>query len=64
MKFETAKETAEKLGVTVRTVQKWASSGKLAGAYKSGRDWLIPNDATLSQEKYGVFLPFASAYCK
>lgn len=66
MKFETAKKAAERLGVTVRTVQKWAASGKLTGAYKSGRDWLIPCVAEApekSEHSRGVFLPFSSAYC-
>lgn len=42
MDFETAKAAAERLGCTVRAVQKWASEGKLPGAKKQGRDWLIP----------------------
>lgn len=32
MKFETAIKTAERLGVNIRTVQKWAKLGKLEGA--------------------------------
>ncbi len=35
-------KTAERLGVTVRAVQKWAAAGKLPGAEKIGRDWRIP----------------------
>lgn len=31
MKFETAIKTAERLGVNIRTVQKWAKLGKLEG---------------------------------
>lgn len=42
MKYETAAQMAERLGVTVRIVQLWAGSGKLPGAIKHGRDWLIP----------------------
>lgn len=42
MEFETPMQVAERLGVTVRAVQKWASTGKLKGAKKVGRDWLIP----------------------
>lgn len=66
MKFETAKNAAKRLGVNIRTVQKWAASGKLKGSYKSGRDWLIPSNAQtpeINSQKYGVFLPFTSAYC-
>lgn len=42
MNFETAAQAAERLGVTVRAVQKWAKEGKLEGAKKVGRDWMIP----------------------
>ena len=42
MKYETVKEAAERLGVTARTVQKWAAAGKIPGAMKVGRDWQIP----------------------
>lgn len=48
MKFETAAAAATRLGVTARAVQKWAKEGKLEGAKKVGRDWMIPinEDAT------------------
>lgn len=42
MEFELAQAAAERLGVGVRTVQKWAKEGKLPGAIKVGRDWQIP----------------------
>ncbi len=42
MEFELAQNAAERLGVGVRTVQKWAKEGKLPGAIKVGRDWQIP----------------------
>lgn len=45
MEFESAGKTAERLGVTVRAVQKWAKEGKISGAKKTGRDWMIPVDA-------------------
>lgn len=44
MEFELAQSAAERLGVGVRTVQKWAKEGKLPGAIKVGRDWQIPKD--------------------
>lgn len=46
--FESASVTAERLGVTVRAVQKWAASGKIAGAQKIGRTWFIPKNADIS----------------
>ncbi len=42
MNYESVRETAQRLGVTLRAVQKWASEGKLPGAHKIGRDWRIP----------------------
>lgn len=45
MEFQTAAQTAERLGCTVRAVQKWAKEGKLSGAHKVGRDWFIPVSA-------------------
>lgn len=69
MNFETAMQAAQRLGVNIRTVQKWAKQGKLAGAQKVGRDWMIPENAfpqeTSSEkegEKRGMFMPFASSY--
>lgn len=50
MKFETAAQAAARLGVTVRAVQKWASEGRLEGAQKVGRDWMIPFGATTSKK--------------
>lgn len=48
MEFESAAKAAERLGVTVRAIQKWAKSGKLPGAKQLGRAWLIPVDAQVS----------------
>lgn len=45
MKFETVVQAAARLGVTVRAIQKWAKEGKLKGAQKVGRDWMIPVDS-------------------
>ncbi len=42
MGFESVKSAAQRLGVTTRAVQKWAAKGKISGAKKTGRDWLIP----------------------
>lgn len=40
--YETVQQAAERLGVTPRAIQKWAASGRLAGARKLGRTWYIP----------------------
>lgn len=47
MTFESAKKAAERLGCTERAVQKWAKEGKIPYAYKDGRDWKIPENATV-----------------
>jgi len=40
----TTAQAAEKWGVGKGTVQQWIARGKLPGAQKVGRDWLIPAD--------------------
>lgn len=40
--FLTTREAADALGITERTVRKWAP--RWPGAQKIGRDWLIPAD--------------------
>ncbi len=62
MEFESVQQTAERLQVTVRTVQKWAKEGKLPGAKQLGRAWLIPAgiaapQKTPSQPHAGQELP-------
>ncbi len=42
MEFESAREAAERMGVTVRAVQKWAKQGRIQGAYFDNRVWQIP----------------------
>lgn len=42
--FETAQEAAARLGLTVRAIQKHAAAGKISGAKRHGRSWLIPRD--------------------
>ncbi len=51
VEVESAKEAAQRLGVTVRAVQKWASEGKIPGAEKLGRQWFIPKDFEIDGEK-------------
>ena len=53
MEFVSAQQTAERLGVTVRAVQKWAKEGKIPGARQMGRSWLIPDHFTGPAEPAG-----------
>ena len=45
--YITAKAAAEKWGVGVRRVQILCSTGRVKGAYRFGRDWMIPDTAVL-----------------
>ncbi len=47
--YETAAEMAQRLNISIRTVQLWAKNGKLPGAKKVGRDWLIPLECQESE---------------
>ena len=43
--FITAKEAAEKWGVSTRSVQALCAEGKIEGATKMARVWIIPDSA-------------------
>lgn len=43
--YLTAKEAAEKWGITIRNVQMMCAEGKIEGATKFGRVWAIPEVA-------------------
>ena len=43
--YITAKQAAEKWGVSDRRVRILCSEGKIPGAYQEGRSWKIPCDA-------------------
>lgn len=47
MELITAKEASEKWGVTVRRVQGLCNEGKIKGAVRFGRAWMIPSKAVL-----------------
>lgn len=48
MEYESVSKAAERMGVTVRTIQKWCKDGKIRNAIKDGRDWKIPINANAS----------------
>ena len=51
--YITAKQAAEKWGISDRRVRVLCSQGKISGAYQQGRAWKIPYDATKpSDERY------------
>lgn len=43
--YETITEMAERLNVSKRTIQIWANSGKIPGAIKQGKMWLLPRNS-------------------
>lgn len=45
MDFLTARQIAEKWGVSLRHVQALLKAGRIPGAIQPARDWLIPKDA-------------------
>jgi len=54
LQFETAQEAAVRLGITARAIQKQAAAGKIPGAKRHSRTWLIPSDydpAVLKEQK-------------
>ena len=50
MKLLSVQQVADKFGVTVRAVQKWAKEGKIDGAMRVGKVWLIPENAVRPYE--------------
>ena len=51
MKYISAKEVAYKWDVTERSVRKYCSEGRVAGAILQGKTWLIPENAEKPQRK-------------
>ena len=49
--YITAKQAAEKWGISDRRVRILCSQGKIPGAYQQGRAWKIPYDATKPTDK-------------
>lgn len=53
MKYLTSMQMAEKWGLTKRRVNSLCQSGSIAGAYKEGYRWMIPEDAAKPGGKSG-----------
>ncbi len=43
--YITVKQAAEKWGISDRRVRILCSEGKISGATREGRSWMIPSDA-------------------
>ena len=58
MEFEPVSVAAERMGFTVRAVQKWAASGKIPGAVKTGGVWMIPAGAeNVAKPRFEIPMP-------
>jgi len=51
MDYITAKESAEKWGITIRRVQVLCARKKIPGAIRFGNTWVIPKDAVKSADR-------------
>ena len=51
--MDTTANVANRIGVSLRTLQLWCATGRVPGAQKIGRDWLIPDDAEIDRPKMG-----------
>ncbi len=53
MEFISAKQFAEKYGISERTARNYCAQGKIEGAFLTGKTWNIPADATLPKRGAG-----------
>ena len=44
MKYESSLQAADRLGVSIHTIRKWAREMRIPGAVRQGRSWVIPAD--------------------
>ena len=49
--LKTARECAEEWGISPRRVQIYCDEGRIEGAFKYGKYWLIPKDTQKPPEK-------------
>ena len=51
MEYISVMQFAEKFGISERTARNYCASGKIEGAFLTGKTWIIPADAVLPQRK-------------
>ena len=44
MNYESSRQAADRLGVSIHTIQKWARENRIPGAVRHGQSWMIPAD--------------------
>ena len=57
MEYISVSQYAEKHGVSERTVRYYCATGKIDGAFLTGKTWNIPAEATLPEKKRGKVSP-------
>lgn len=57
MDYESAQQAAERLGVTVKVISKWAGEGRIVGAERRGNAWRIPVDFMPDEHYEGPLNP-------
>ena len=50
MNYESSQRAADRLGVSVRSIQKWAKEDRIPGAVRHGRSWMIPTDFVSAEQ--------------
>jgi len=53
MNYITARQTAEKWGVSLRWVQMYLKNNRIPGAIRPGNEWLLPKDAEKPRDTRG-----------
>jgi Fic family protein len=51
MEYISVKKFAEKFGISERTARNYCASGKIEGAFLTGKTWIIPTDASLPERQ-------------
>ncbi len=49
--WQTVAQAAERLGLSVNGLRHYLKGGRIAGAQKLGRDWLLPSDCALPERE-------------
>ena len=44
MNYESSRQAADRLGVSIHTIRKWARENRIPGAVRHGHSWMIPAD--------------------
>ena len=57
MEYLSVIQYAEKYGISERTVRNYCATGKIEGAFLTGKTWNIPSDASLPKKKKPNYSP-------